>query len=179
MALIYEFLEPIDCWTKWDFVCKFARNRQLIIWSKYSLPSCHKSKVSFETEISQQGSDQSIRKVRKKSFAWYFVFHMCLKIRVMLDILFHILFHIVLNIVRFICGWIRPGQRGWPAPARSKSCDNSVCWPAAATAVDVEFVKSFKPVRFPNFSILPEKTRKSRHFGPTNSVGLRLLLSMC
>ena len=52
-----------------------------------------------------------------------------------------------------MCGWIRPGQRGWPAPARSKSCDNSVCWPAAATAVDVEFVKSFTPVRFPKSSI--------------------------
>ena len=46
--------------------------------------------------------------------------------------------------------------RGWPA--RSKSCDNSVCWPAAATAVDVEFVKSFTPVRFPqNFQFSREK----------------------
>ena len=97
-------------------------------------------------------------KTRKKSFAWYFVFHMWLNISVMLDILFHILFHIVLDIVRFICGWIRPGHRGWAAPARSKSCDNSVCWPAAATAVDVEFVKSFTPVRFPqNFQFSREK----------------------
>ena len=106
-------------------------------------------------------------KTRKKSFAWYFVFHMWLNNSVMLDILFHILFHIVLDIVRFICGWIRPGHRGWAAPARSKSCDNSVCWPAAATAVDVEFVKSFTPVRFPqNFQFFLRKTPKSRHSRP-------------
>ena len=30
----------------------------------------------------------------------------------------------------------------------------------------VEFVKSFTPVGFPNLSIVPEKTCKSRHFGP-------------
>ena len=31
---------------------------------------------------------------------------------------------------------------------------------------DVEFVKSFTAVRFPHFSILPEKMRKSRNFWP-------------
>ena len=38
---------------------------------------------------------------------------------------------------------------------------------------DVEFVKSFAPVGFPNFSILPEKMRKARHFWPNieNGVG--------
>ena len=30
-----------------------------------------------------------------------------------------------------------------------------------------QFVKSLTPVRFPKFSILPEKTRKSRQFWPT------------
>ena len=29
-----------------------------------------------------------------------------------------------------------------------------------------QFVKSLTPVRFPKFSILPEKIRKSRHFWP-------------
>ena len=32
---------------------------------------------------------------------------------------------------------------------------------------DMEFIKWFAPVRFPKFSILPEKTRKSQHFRQT------------